>query len=170
MSPLRWLLAVASLLVSPLAAQESPKPLRLTGVTFDFWEGEVGPALIRPTIRATHFYNMLGPDFSLTLFPDGILFYPPLVTANLQAGPVLRLPLGPVSFLIEGGGAALMRVGVGGEQLMYIDPGVYYGVGLVLPLEARARVRLDLSRHVYRADAHTRSSWSIGVGIVVARR
>lgn len=128
------LAALLPLLTAPLAAQAPAEPLRLRGITFDHWDGAAGPALFRPTLRATNLSRgRLGSDFALVFFPDGISFRPPVATVGLQAGLAYRLAVGPASLLLKGGGAAIVVAGVGGEQLLHIVPGLHWASGCSFP-------------------------------------
>jgi hypothetical protein len=168
---LRGLAVHLAFLTAPLAAQEPDGPLRLRGVTFDHWDGAGGPAILKPTLRATSLTRgSLGSDFALVFFPDGISFRPPIVTAGLQAGLAYRIPAGPASLLLKGGGAAIVVAGVGGEQLLHIVPGVHWGLGLLIPLDAKSLLRADLTRHLYTSDGRTVGFWSVGFGFVVPCR
>jgi hypothetical protein len=165
---LRWL-PVLLLLAPSLWAQSRPPDSKLFGMTFDHYDGAVGAAVLRPTLRFTNFRGPLGADFSVTFFPDGFSLRPPLVTTELAAGLVNRVRLGPVSVLLKGGAAAIVSAGLGNERLLHVIPGVHYGVGLLLPLEARARIRADLTQHLFRSEGRSVRFWSIGLGFVVSR-
>jgi hypothetical protein len=171
MRSLRRLAVLLPLLTAPLAAQEPSGPLRLRGITFDHWDGAGGAALLRPTLRATNLTRgRLGSDFALVFFPDGISFRPPIVTAGLQAGLAYRIPAGPASLLLKGGGAAIVVAGVTGEQMLHIVPGVHWGLGLLIPLDAKSLIRADLSRHLYTNDGRTAGFWSVGLGFAAPRK
>ena len=158
------LAAMLPLLTAPLVAQELPGPLRLRGITFDHWDGG-GQALLNPTLRANNLTRgRLGSDFALVFFPDGISFRPPIVTAGLQAGLAYRISAGPASVLLKGGGDAIVVAGVGGEQMLHIVPGVHWGFGLLIPLDAKSLIRADLTRHLYTRDSRRVGLWSFGVG------
>ena len=165
---LRWL-PVLLLLVPSLAAQSRLPESKLFGMTFDHWNGAAGAAILRPTLRFTNFRGPLGADFSVTFFPDGFSLRPPLITTELAAGLVNRVRLGPVSVLLEGGAAAIVSAGLWNERLIHVIPGVHYGVGLLLPLEARARIRADLTQHLFRVEGRSVRFWSVGLGFVVSR-
>ncbi len=152
------------------AAPEKPGTLRLRGITFDHWDA-VGSALLRPTMRATNLAGgRIGPDFALTLFPDGISFRPPILTAGIQAGAALRVPAGPASLLLKGGGAGIVSVGLTGDRLLHVIPGLHWGLGLLLPIDAKSQVHVDLTRHLYVREGRGTSLWSIGFGFAAPRR
>jgi hypothetical protein len=165
------LAALLPLLIAPLAAQEPAGLLRLRGITFDHWDGAGGAALIRPTLRATNLIRgPLGSDFALVIFPDGLSIRPLVVTVGLQAGLAYRIALGPASLLPRGGGAAIVVAGVGGEERLHIVPGVQWGFGLLIPLDAKAQLRADLTRHFYISNSRSTGFWSVGVGLVASLR
>jgi hypothetical protein len=169
----RSLCRLAALLLSltaPLAAQRPAEPVRLRGITFDHWGRGVGPAPIRPTFRATNLSRgRLGSDFALALFPDGISVRPPFVTVGLQAGLVHRIAVGPVSVLPKGGAAAIVVAGAGGDQRLHVAPGMHWGLGLLIPLQAKAQLRVDLTRHLYTNTGRTTGLWSVGFGFAATR-
>ncbi|MGH7580500.1 MAG: hypothetical protein ACREM9_10045 [Gemmatimonadales bacterium] len=175
MRMLRLLVAMLPSLTVPVLSQEpAERPgaerLGLVGMTFDRWEGSAGPALLRPTVRFTEFRGPLGADFAIAFFPDGFSLRPPLITTGLEAGLVDRIAVGPASVLLEGGAAAIVAAGIGGEEYLRVVPGVHYGLGLLVPVEAKALIRADLTRHLYRVEGRTVGIWSVGVGFVVGRR
>ena len=171
MRALRRLAALLPLLTAPLAAQEPAGSLRLRGMTFDHWDGAGGAALLRPTLRATNLTRgSLGSDFALVMFPDGISLRPLVVTVGLQAGLAYRVAVGPVSLLPKGGGAAIVVAGSGGEQLLHIIPGVQWGLGLLVPVDARSLLRADLTWHLYTSNSRTVGFWSVGFGFAAPRR
>ncbi|HUQ15444.1 MAG TPA: hypothetical protein VM094_05280 [Gemmatimonadales bacterium] len=104
------------------------------------------------------------------LFPDGISLRPLVVTAGLQAGLAYRVAVGPVSLLPKGGGAAIVVAASGGEQLLHIIPGVQWGLGLLVPVDAKSLVRVDLTRHLYTSNSRTVGFWSVGFGFAAPRR
>jgi hypothetical protein len=168
---LRRLAVLLPLLALPLAAQKPVGPLRLRGITFDHWDGAGGAAFLRPTLRATNLTRgPLGSDFALVVFPDGISFRPPIVTVGLQAGLAYRIAVGPVSLLPRGGGAAIVVAGVGGEQMLHIVPGVQWGLGLLVPVDAKSLVRADVTRHLYVSDGRRVGFWSVGFGFAAPLR
>jgi hypothetical protein len=168
---LRRLAVLLPLFTAPLAAQESAGPLRLRGITFDHWDGAGGAALLRPTLRATNLIRgPLGSDFALVIFPDGISFRPPALTLGLQAGLAYRIAVGPVSLLPRGGGAAIVVAQAGGEQLLRIVPGVQWGLGLLVPVDAKSLLRADVTRHLYISDGRSVGFWSVGFGFAAPRR
>ena len=170
MRALRWLAALLPLLTAPVVAQEPAGSLRLQGITFDHWDGAGGAAFLRPTLRATNLIRgPLGSDFALVLFPDGFSLKPPHLTAGPQAGLTYRIAMGPVSLLPRGGGAAIVSVGAGGERLAHVIPGVQWGLGLLVPVDAKSLIRLDLTRHLYVSDGRSVGFWSVGFGFAAPR-
>jgi hypothetical protein len=168
---LRRLAVLLPLLTAPLAAQDQAGPLRLRGITFDHWDGARGAAFLKPTLRATNLTRgPLGSDFALVMFPEGISFRPPIITVGLQAGLAYRLAVGPVSLLPRGGGAAIVVAGVGGEQMLHIVPGVQWGLGLLVPVDAKSLVRADVTRHLYVSDGRRVGFWSVGFGFAAPLR
>ncbi len=163
-------LLTASVNTTHVAGQERPPTLRLRGITFDHWDA-VGSALLRPTLRATNLAGgRIGPDFALTLFPDGISLRPPILTAGIQAGAALRVAAGPASLLLKGGGAGIVSAGLTGDRLVHLIPGLHWGLSLLLPLDAKSQVHVDFTRHLYVREGLNTGMWSIGFGFAAPRR
>lgn len=169
MGPVRQLAILASILAGPAAAQNRPEPVRLGGITFDHWQ-QGGAALLRPTLRSTTLpRGRPGLDLALVVFPDGFSIYPPQVIVGLQAGLAQRIPVGPVSMVLKGGVAGIATAAfVSPGQFFRLIPGVHGGLGLLVPVEKRASLRFDLTRHVYTSDGRTVGLWSFGAGFAVA--
>jgi hypothetical protein len=154
---------------APIAAQDPAESLRLRGVTLDHWSPEVGPALLRPTFRATSLTRgRVGSDFAVVMFPDGISLRPLFVAAGLQAGLAYRLAAEPASLLLKGGGAGIVAAGIGGVP--HIVPGVHWGLGVLIPLDAKSLIRADLTRHLYISNGRMVGLWSFGIGFTAARK
>lgn len=157
------------LLTAPVAAQDSAESLRLRGVTLDHWGPGVGTALLRPTFRTTKLTRgRVGSDFALVMFPDAISLRPLFIAAGLQASLAYRLVPGPASLLLKGGGAGIAAVG--GGLMPNIVPGVHFGLGLLVPLDALSLIRADLTRHLYTTNGRTMGLWSFGIGFAAARK
>jgi hypothetical protein len=153
-------------------AQALPERTRLRGVTFDHWRGAAGPALLRPTLRFTT-YTGRGPgaDVALVIFPDGISIKPPILTIGLQAGLAQPLPVGPATLLLKAGGAGIATAGLLSDQrLLGLVPGVQAGLGLLIPVDRKSALRLDVTRHVYRTQSYGWRVWSFGVGFAAGLR
>jgi hypothetical protein len=105
------------------------------------------------------------------IFPDGISIHPPGVVLGLQAGLTQPIALGPVTFLPRGGAAALTAVGLlADNDLIRIVPGVQAGLGMLIPVDRKSSVRLDVTRHVYRSSYGNLGVWSFGFGVSGALR
>lgn len=163
----RVLFLFATLIAAaPAAAQDSTGRVRLVGLTLDHWRGASGPALLRPTVRFTR-YGSRGPGVELAVvtFPDGISLVPPGVVFGLQAGLVQPLRAGPVTFLAKAGVASITLAGLlPDSRLVHLIPGAQAGLGVLLPLDRKSTIRLDLTRHVYRSSGYPHRVWSVGFG------
>jgi hypothetical protein len=51
-----------------------------------------------------------------------------------------------------------------------IVPGVHFGLGLLVPLDALSLIRADLTRHLYTTNGRTMGLWSFGIGFAAARK
>ena len=166
------LLAVA-LWSTPLLAQTPAQRVKLISLTFDHWRGWAsGPSLLRPTLRLT-MYSHRRPGFELAavVFPDGISIKPPGLLLDLQAGLVQPLAAGPVTFLPRVGPAAITAVGLlYDNDLIRIAPGIQAGLGILIPVDRKSTVRLDVTRHVYDSSYERFGVWSFGFGVSSGHR
>ena len=151
----------------PAAAQGSPARTRLEGLTLDHWQGAAGPALFRPTLRLTRYTGGgPGPDFALVFFPDGFSLWPTVLRVGLQAGVAQPVALGPVTLLVKGGAAGIATASLmGGDGFFDLVPGAQGGIGLLIPVDRKSSLRLEVSRHIYRTDSYGGSVWSFGFGV-----
>jgi hypothetical protein len=151
----------------PVLAQRPAQRIKLVGLTFDHWRGASGPALLRPTLRFTT-YSPRGPgaEFAAAVFPDGISIQPPALLLGLQAGLVQPITLGPVTFLPRAGGAALTALGLlADSELIHVVPGIQAGLGVLIPVDRKSTLRLDVTRHVYESSYDGLGVWSFGFGV-----
>jgi hypothetical protein len=51
-----------------------------------------------------------------------------------------------------------------------VIPGVQWGLGLLVPLDAKSLVRVDLTRHRYISDGRSVGFWSVGFGFAAPHR
>ena len=153
-------------LAAPTLAQSPAGRTKLVGLTLDHWRGSAGPALLRPTLRLTT-YPERGPgaDLALVFFPDAFSLHPLLLTVGPQAGLALPVRAGPVTRLLKGGAAGIASAGLlfeGGH--FRLIPGAQAGLGLLLPVDSKSTVRLDVTRHVYQSSGFRLGVWSFGFG------
>lgn len=166
--PYLALLALVLALPSvPALAQGPPPRIKLVGFTFDHWRGASGPALLRPTLRLTTYTpGRPGIELAAVIFPDGISIQPPAVALGLQVGLTQAVGVGPVTLLPRAGAAAITTVGLlSGSDLIRILPGGQAGLGMLIPVDLKSSVRLDVTRHVYRSSSGDSGVWSFGFGI-----
>ena len=52
-----------------------------------------------------------------------------------------------------------------GSDLIRILPGGQAGLGMLIPVDLKSSVRLDVTRHVYRSSSGDSGVWSFGFGI-----
>jgi hypothetical protein len=163
---LPFLLALASV---PAQAQSPPQQrVKLVGFTLDHWRGASGPALLRPTLRFTMCPpSKPGVEFAVVAFPDGISIRPPAVLFGLQGGLTQPVAVGPVTILPRVGAAAITALGLlPDNDFIRIAPGVQAGLGVLVPVDRKSTIRLDVTRHVYRSSAYGGFHvWSFGLGV-----
>jgi hypothetical protein len=151
----------------PALAQSPPQRVKLVGLTFDHWRGASGPALLRPTLRFTTYSpRRPGAEFAVVVFPDGISIQPPGVLLGLQGGLTQPIAVGPVTLLPRAGAAAITALGLLADgDLIRIVPGVQAGLGMLIPVDSKSCVRLDVTRHVYESSYGNFGVWSFGFGV-----
>jgi hypothetical protein len=162
------LLLLCACLPSQAALGQEPGPrIRVIGFTLDHWTGASGPALLRPTIRFTTWMpRRPGLEVAATVFPDGFSLWHPLLTVGLQAGLAQPVRAGPVTFLLKAGGAGIVVAApLGDDRLLRIFPGAHAGLGVLVPVDRKSTVRLDVSRHTYSSLSYGHSVWSFGFGV-----
>ncbi len=49
-------------------------------------------------------------------------------------------------------------------------PGLHFGLGAIVPIDAHGGIRLDLIRHYYASDGGPTGLWSLGVGFALLPR
>ena len=83
---------------------------------------------------------------------------------HLDGGFAYAMPAGPATVLLKGGAAGFFGLG----QVHDFYPGLHVGLALVMPLQARCNVRLELSRRYYYLTGEgALPVWSMGVGLAV---
>jgi hypothetical protein len=71
-----------------------------------------------------------------------------------------------VTFLPRVGPAAITALGLLADGgLIRIIPGVQAGLGILVPVDRKSTVRLDVSRHVYKSSYGNFRVWSFGFGV-----
>jgi len=134
----------------------------LLGGTFDAYGFGEGLGAFVPTFRVTHLAGTgPGVDAALGVLPHG-LSEGTLVMA-LDAGLAQGLGLGPATLLLKAGVSNLLAVG----QTSFLFPGLQGGAGLILPVDRRGGLRMELTRHWYLAHGTVAPLWSAGLGFVV---
>ena len=161
------LLLLLPLTSMPAPAQGPPRRVELVALTFDHWRGTSGPALLRPTLRFTmHSPRRPGAEFAVVVFPDGISIQPPGVLLGLQGGLTQPVAVGPVTMLPRAGATAITALGLLADgDLVRIVPGVQIGLGILVPVDRKSSVRLDVTRHGYASSSGNFGVWSIGFGV-----
>lgn len=134
---------------------------RLTGVSIERFSG-YGRFTAVNFRRTDLGPSRVGLDVAIGLVPDYLRDR--TLVADLDAGLACVAPVGPVVLLIKGGPASLVAVG----EVSKFYFGLQGGAAVVVPLERRSNLRLDVSRRIYFAPAEsTVRMWSVGIGFTV---
>jgi hypothetical protein len=108
----------------------------------------------------------LTPEFAVSLFPQGLAAG--LIVTNLDVGGAVNLPFPYGTLLLRGGASGFVTLGVGvgsgvGAAAM---PGAHYGASLLIKLDEKSAVRLDVLRRIYfLPHEFDPATLTIGLGI-----
>jgi hypothetical protein len=157
--PFVAVLATATLLTGGTA--ESWAQSRIAGPSVErFSEGDAGFVTIG--LRQTDLSRRgIGLDVAVGLVPKALAERTLLL--QVDAGFARALPVGPATVLLKGGIGNFLAVGA--ENELY--PGVQAGVAVVIPLDRRSGLRLDLTRHFYFPQDGQLALWSLGFSLAV---
>ena len=155
------LVLLAALTPSQGAGQSS----RVTGASVErFYLGEYHFTAVN--FRRTDLtQDGAGLDLAAGFVPDALAARVALL--DLDVGLARALQVGPAMLVLKGGVSSFAAVG-GDANFLY--PGVQAGLAIVIPLERRCGLRLDLGRSYYFPQDGPFQLWSIGVGLAVLRR
>jgi hypothetical protein len=107
----------------------------------------------------------LGFDGTLGFAPQGLAAGTLIIQAD--AGVVQSISAGPIRLLLGGGLTHIVQL----KRSFEFYPGLQARVALLVPVEARLAVRVDLTRRLYLAAGETYPFWSLGFSLpAVARR
>jgi hypothetical protein len=104
-------------------------------------------------------HNALNQELGVSFFPDALripalLFAPDFGAAYHVSSPSTIL-------LLKAGGSALAGLG----QDIVFAPGLHFGGGVVLRVDDRTGVRIDVISHYYHANGEIEPIWSLGLGL-----
>jgi hypothetical protein len=140
------------------------------GVSMDRFSSGVGPdapGLMAMSYRFSQLQpGRVGLELGVALFPQAL----PVGTLALapDLGAAYNVPIPGGSVLLKGGGSAVMLMGMPGAAIL---PGFHVGGALLLKVNGRSAVRVDVLRHYYRADGgELEPLWSVGLGFAILPR
>jgi hypothetical protein len=169
MRPRIPLTVVLCLAVGPPAARaQAPEPSRPMAVATGLIHGasleryQLDESVVF-SYRASQ-YRARGPgiDLGVGVFPRYLASR--LLALTLDAGLAQGTRLGTSLLFLRGGGGALV---LAGQEYGGIAPALQAGVALVVPLDRRTALRLDLGQHWYFIDSEAERGWSVGIGFAV---
>jgi hypothetical protein len=107
----------------------------------------------------------LGPEVGVSLFPQGL----PLAALILAPdfGGSFNVSVPGATLLLKGGASALTILA---PQAAGFRPGYHVGAGLLLRMDNRTGLRVDVIRHFYQDGGETEAIWSIGLGFTTLPR
>ena len=104
----------------------------------------------------------LGPEIGIALFPQALPAAALILAPDIGVAYNLAVPR--ATLLLKAGGSGIVGVG---RWLAAFRPGFHLGGGLVVRLDHRTGMRVDIVRHVYFVDGEADPIWSIGIGFTV---
>ena len=107
--------------------------------------------------------NAIGLELDAGIFPQAL---PTALVVTLDGGPGYNLSLPGATLVLRGGASGIL--GIGGGALLI--PGAHVGASVIVRMQSRAALRLDLLRHFYLNEGELYPLWSLGVGFAVLPR
>lgn len=101
-------------------------------------------------------------DLALRLFPAALPAG--VAVIGIDVGAMQALAVVPVAVFMKGGASAIANLGLHETALI---PGLQAGGGVLVRLERRAALRLDLTRHFFNDGGEKYRVWSFGLGLAV---
>ena len=140
------------------------------GMSMDRFSNGVGPdapGLMAMSYRFSQLQpGRVGFELGVALFPQGLPVGVLALAPDLGAAYNISIPGGSV--LLKAGGSAAMLMGLPGLAVL---PGFHAGGTLLLKVNGRSAVRVDVVRHYYRADeGELEPLWSVGLGFAILPR
>lgn len=145
--------------VAPLAAQGGLGVGPIAGASFDRVDDGAGSDIAFSYRRSRLTGRGPAEDIAVRLFPRALAVG--VVVVGADVGVMQAIALGPVALLLRGGASSIIGLSMHGSVFA---PGMQAGLGLLLRLDRRTAVRLDVSRHRFYSDEIITRAWSIGIG------
>jgi hypothetical protein len=82
----------------------------------------------------------------------------------VDAGFMQAVALGPAALFVKGGATGLLGFGSGLADLI---PGLEAGAGVLVRLQRRAALRVDVTRHSFYTDGEHYGLWNFSIGLSV---
>jgi hypothetical protein len=153
-------LVVACLLVAA-PRDGCARSSRLTGLSVERFYGRGAPFSTLTYRRTQLGRDAGGGDLACGLVPAAL--NAGVILLALDFGIARSLPAGPATLLLKAGTGNIVAVGLYSDFYL----GIQAGVGVLVPLERRAHLRVDVSRRLYLSAHESFPMWSIGAGIAV---
>jgi hypothetical protein len=107
----------------------------------------------------------LGPEVGVSLFPQGLPLAALILAPDLGGSFNVSVP--GATLLLKGGASALTVLA---PQAAGLRVGYHAGAGLLLRMDNRTGLRVDVIRHFYQDAGETEAIWSIGLGFTTLPR
>ncbi len=154
-----------------LEAQHPPAQLAgpAMGMSMDRFSNGVGrddPGIVAFSYRFSQLRpGSVGFELGVALFPQALPAGVLALAPDLGVAYNVTIPGGSV--LLKAGGSAVMVMGLPGATIL---PGFHGGGTLLMKVNGRSAVRVDVVRHYYRADGGELGLWSLGLGFAILPR
>jgi hypothetical protein len=107
----------------------------------------------------------LGPEVGVSLFPQALPLGGLILAPDIGGSFNVSLP--GATLLLKGGASALTALA---PLVVGVRFGFHVGGGLILRMDGRTGLRVDVIRHFYQDAGETEGVWSIGLGFAVLPR
>ena len=107
----------------------------------------------------------LGPEVGVSLFPQALPLAALILAPDL--GGAFNVSVPGATLLLKGGASALTVLA---PQAAGLRVGYHVGAGLLLRMDNRTGLRVDVIRHFYQDAGETEAIWSIGLGFTTLPR
>jgi hypothetical protein len=145
---------------APTADSPAPAPGLIHGFSIERYQ--LDQSLVF-SYRATQ-YRPRGPGLDLGVGIMTRWLASGVLAGMLDIGAAQATTMGSSLLFLRGGAGALVLAGEGYGGLL---PALQAGLALVIPLDSRAALRLDLGEHFYLIDRELEPRWSAGIGFAV---
>jgi hypothetical protein len=153
------LLVVAVAACPGVRAQAPGGPVRMAGPLIERFSDEDSRFTVLGYRRTELRGSGRGVDAVIGVVPSALLALSLVVQGDVALVQAVRA--GPVTVLLKGGVSTFVAL----ERALEFYPGLQAGLALLVPIEARLALRVDITRHLYRTPEEPYRFWSLGLSL-----